>query len=109
MSPPAVLPTEYFRVRSTKADAVASGIDAVAVGPEANAGGASSIALGDGASTQAAAEGAIALGRNAAAAGKRSMALGDGASVDSEFVEDAIAMGTGAQKSEEHTSEIQSL
>ncbi|HYG41601.1 MAG TPA: ESPR-type extended signal peptide-containing protein, partial [Bordetella sp.] len=95
---------KYFRVKSTKSDAVASGNDAVAVGPEASAEGESSIAMGDGASTQATAEAAIAVGREAAAAGKGAVAVGDGAKVESEFVEDAIALGTGATISGDYST-----
>lgn len=95
---------KYFRVKSAAADAAADGQEAVAVGPAASAAGASSIAMGDGASTQAEGEGAIAIGRQAAAAGKGTVALGDGARVESEFVEDALAMGTDAAISGDYSS-----
>ncbi|MBO9357648.1 hypothetical protein GG851_26960 [Bordetella petrii] len=95
---------KYFRVKSTKNDAVASGADAVAVGPEAGAAGTSSIAIGDGASAQVTATGAIAVGRQSVAAGAGAVVMGDGAKVESEFVEDALAMGTGAQVSGDYSS-----
>ncbi len=84
---------KYFRVLSSKDDAVAGGTDSVAVGPEASAAGASSIALGLGAST----------------AGPRAVAVGEGASVASEYVEDAIALGTGATVDGEYSDKAMAI
>ncbi|HEY0335304.1 MAG TPA: ESPR-type extended signal peptide-containing protein, partial [Stenotrophomonas sp.] len=51
---------KYFRARSTKADASATGLDSVAVGPLATASAANSVAVGNGATAGQA--GAVALG-----------------------------------------------
>lgn len=59
---------KYFHANSTKADSVASGSDAVAVGPAAQATGKGSIAMGAGASTTA--DGSVALGQGASDNGR---------------------------------------
>ncbi|MFV3369546.1 YadA-like family protein [Pseudomonas sp. NY15435] len=59
---------KYFHTSSGKADSVASGADAVAIGGGAQAGGSGSVALGDNA--QATGNGNVALGQNASDAGR---------------------------------------
>lgn len=59
---------KYFHANSTKADSVASGADAVAVGPNAQSTGKGSIAMGAGAS--ATADGSVALGQGASDNGR---------------------------------------
>ncbi|MDD2047751.1 YadA-like family protein [Pseudomonas putida] len=59
---------KYFHANSTRPDAVASGVDAVAVGPNAQASGSGSIAMGEGAS--ATADGSVALGQGASDNGR---------------------------------------
>ncbi|MBO3274055.1 YadA-like family protein [Pseudomonas schmalbachii] len=59
---------KYFHANSTKADSVASGVDSVAVGPNAQASGKGSIAMGEGAS--ASADGSLALGQGASDNGR---------------------------------------
>uniref|UniRef100_UPI002603CF76 YadA family autotransporter adhesin n=1 Tax=uncultured Cedecea sp. TaxID=988762 RepID=UPI002603CF76 len=54
--------TKYFSANSTAGNSVASGTDAVAVGPSAQASGESAIAMGSGAQAQA--DGSVALGKN---------------------------------------------
>ncbi|MCD9047548.1 ESPR-type extended signal peptide-containing protein [Luteimonas sp. MHLX1A] len=111
----------YFRARSAEADSQALGDESVAIGARSVAGGDSSLASGDGAVTTDGATaaiaigqgavvgtasatapdgaGGVAIGRAASAAGNRTIALGDGARVASEFVADALAIGTGASVS----------
>lgn len=59
---------KYFHANSTRPDAVASGADAVAVGPAAQASGKGSLAMGDSAS--ATADGSVALGQGASDSGR---------------------------------------
>ncbi|MEF3082658.1 YadA-like family protein [Luteimonas sp. SMYT11W] len=109
---------KYFHANSTLADSRSEGLESVAIGPRTVAEGSSSFAAGDGAATSIGATagiavgqgatvgtaaaaipdgvGAVAIGRNAAAAGTSTISLGDGARVGSEFVSNALAIGTGA-------------
>ncbi len=57
------LSVKYFRTNSVAADSIASGSDAIAVGPSADASGNNAIAIGNGAHAQA--DGSVALGANA--------------------------------------------
>ncbi|MBH3429097.1 YadA-like family protein [Pseudomonas alkylphenolica] len=59
---------KYFHANSTRPDAVASGVDAVAVGPNAQASGSGAVAMGEGAS--ASADGSVALGQGASDNGR---------------------------------------
>ncbi|WP_371234691.1 YadA-like family protein [Pseudomonas sp. QE6] len=59
---------KYFHANSTKADSVASGVDSVAIGPNAQASGKGSMAMGDGA--KASADGSMALGQGASDNGR---------------------------------------
>ncbi|WP_442113795.1 YadA-like family protein [Pseudomonas sp. NUPR-001] len=59
---------KYFHANSSKPDSVASGADAVAVGPSAQASGKGAIAVGNGAS--ASADGSVALGQGASDNGR---------------------------------------
>ncbi|WKU19113.1 ESPR-type extended signal peptide-containing protein [Advenella alkanexedens] len=70
---------KYFRVNSDKDDASATGVDSVAIGPQAVSSGLNSVALGF--MTQAQAENAFAAGVGAVvtAEGGSAIALGDGA------------------------------
>jgi len=54
--------TKYFSANSTAGNSVATGTDAVAVGPSAQASGDGAIAMGSGAQAQA--DGSVALGKN---------------------------------------------
>lgn len=65
---------KYFRASSNKADAVASGTDSVAVGPDAQATGSSALALGE--QARATADRSVAIGANARASQANSVALG---------------------------------
>ncbi|MET3184359.1 UNVERIFIED_ORG: autotransporter adhesin [Variovorax guangxiensis] len=67
---------KYFHANSTAADGVASGQEAVAIGPQSVASGANSIANGNGA--KATADGAIAIGFGAQATGANAIAIGSG-------------------------------
>ncbi|MFZ3388311.1 YadA-like family protein [Buttiauxella gaviniae] len=69
--------TKYFHANSVKADSVASGIDSIAVGPEAKSIGNGSIAMGNAA--QSTGNGSMALGQNAQSVGENSVAMGVGA------------------------------
>ena len=63
--------TKYFHVNSTLPDAVASGMNSIAIGPEAVASGDSSIAVGLGA--QATGTNAVAIGTGALATGSQAI------------------------------------
>lgn len=65
---------KYFRASSNKADAVASGTDSVAVGPDAQATGSSALALGE--QARATGDRSVAIGANASASQANSVALG---------------------------------
>ncbi|MFI8979937.1 YadA-like family protein [Ectopseudomonas khazarica] len=69
---------KYFRASSNKADAVASGTDSVAVGPDARASGSSAVAMGN--EAEASGQGATAVGSAAQATGDSSVAIGANAS-----------------------------
>ncbi|WP_124427089.1 YadA-like family protein [Pseudomonas orientalis] len=71
---------KYLRANSTKADAVASGADSLALGANAQASGTSAAALGD--SAIASGSQAIALGNGAQAVANNSVALGAGSIAD---------------------------
>ncbi|WP_370931032.1 YadA-like family protein [Bartonella sp. DGB1] len=53
---------KYVNINSEKADSVATGVDSVAIGPDANSTGAGSVAIGDGAS--ALTDSSVAIGQN---------------------------------------------
>ncbi|MFS2124148.1 ESPR-type extended signal peptide-containing protein [Pseudomonas sp. Pseusp97] len=59
---------KYVRTQSSKADAAASGVDSVAIGPQAQASGNGSLAMGDNA--VASADGSVAIGRGATDGGR---------------------------------------
>ncbi|WP_339092842.1 YadA-like family protein [Variovorax paradoxus] len=69
--------TKYFHANSTSGDSVASGQEAVAIGPQSVASSANSFAAGNGA--KATAEGAMAMGFGAQATGTDAIAIGTGA------------------------------
>ncbi|ECX8488452.1 YadA-like family protein [Salmonella enterica] len=69
--------TKYFHAKSDKADSVASGVDSIAVGPNAQSMGDGSIAMGDEAKS---------MGKSSAAIGQGAQTLGD----------NSVAMGSGA-------------
>ncbi|MDQ0012851.1 autotransporter adhesin [Variovorax boronicumulans] len=69
--------TKYFHAKSTAGDSVASGQEAVAIGPQSVASGANSFAAGNGA--KATADGAVAIGFGAQATGSNAIAIGSGA------------------------------
>ncbi len=69
--------TKYFHANSDKADSVASGMDSIAVGPNAQS-------LGDG---------SIAMGDDAKSTGKGSTAIGQGSQTNGE---NSVAVGTGS-------------
>ncbi len=109
----------YFHANSEKADSVATGAESIAIGPNTESKGVSSLAAGDGAVTtenakdaialgtsaktgtegQADGEAAIAIGREAQASGKSTIAMGDGAKVASRHVTGSIAIGQAAEVS----------
>lgn len=66
--------TKYFHANSEAADSVASGKEAVAIGPQALAAGENSVAMGNGAT--ALAKESMALGANSKASAEGSVALG---------------------------------
>jgi autotransporter adhesin len=68
---------KYFHANSTAGDSVASGAEAVAIGPQSVASGANSFAAGNGA--KATADGAVAIGFGAQATGANAIAIGTGA------------------------------
>jgi autotransporter adhesin len=106
-----VTPIKYFHVDSTKADALAVGSDAIAVGPQAIVNGDAGIGMGlaaevdstapngiaIGSSARSALGSAIALGTSALANGAQSMALGAsaGASGDNSVALGSTAAATG--------------
>ncbi|SUW64043.1 Adhesin yadA precursor [Buttiauxella agrestis] len=69
--------TKYFHANSVKADSVASGMDSIAVGPNAQSMGNGSIAMGD--EAKSIGNGSMALGQNAQSVGENSVAMGVGA------------------------------
>ncbi|WP_407945934.1 YadA-like family protein [Paraburkholderia domus] len=97
---------KYFHVSSTKPDSVASGADAMGIGPHAVASGTDNIAIGDealasggnyaiaiGGGAQAAANGAVAVGQTAQATNSSALALGNQASA---LATNAVALGAGS-------------
>lgn len=80
---------KYFRASSNKADAVASGTDSVAVGPDARASGSSAVAMGN--EAEASGQGATAVGSAAQATGDSSVAIGANASASQA---NSVALGT---------------
>ncbi|MFJ2455913.1 YadA-like family protein [Pseudomonas protegens] len=71
---------KYFHVKSTRADSVVSGTNAMALGPNAQAGATAAIALGNDASATGVS--AVAIGDGATATADGSVALGRAASAD---------------------------
>lgn len=69
--------TKYFHAKSVKADSVASGVDSIAIGPNAQSKGNSSIAFGD--EARSAGTNSMAIGQNAQSMGNSSVAAGAGA------------------------------
>lgn len=82
---------KYFRASSNKADAVASGTDSVAVGPDARASGSSAVAMGN--EAEASGQGATAVGSAAQATGDSSVAIGANASASQA---NSVALGAGS-------------
>ncbi|WP_201511060.1 ESPR-type extended signal peptide-containing protein, partial [Psychrobacter alimentarius] len=92
----------YFRANTILPDAMADGLNSVAIGPEAKTTefGESAIALGQSATAggeSEGGEGAIAIGRNSSAQGNSSLALGDAAQVTG--ASNATAIGKSARTS----------
>lgn len=83
--------TKYFHANSDKADSVASGMDSIAVGPEAQSIGNGSIAMGNAA--QSTGNGSMALGQNAQSVGENSVAVGVGSIASNKG---DIALGAGS-------------
>ncbi|WP_248133403.1 YadA-like family protein, partial [Pseudomonas sp. B329] len=71
---------KYFHASSSKADSLATGTDAMAVGPNAQASGTAAIAVGN--ETVASGSSSVALGDGAKATAAGSVAIGKGASDD---------------------------
>ncbi|TLG90859.1 hypothetical protein FEM54_15720 [Pseudomonas edaphica] len=71
---------KYFHASSSKADSLATGTDAMAVGPDAQASGTAAIAVGN--ETVASGSSSVALGDGAKATAAGSVAIGKGASDD---------------------------
>ena len=86
---------KYFRASSNKADAVASGTDSVAVGPDARASGSSAVAMGN--EAEASGQGAIAVGSAAQATGSSALALGEQARATGDR---SVAIGANASASQ---------
>lgn len=76
----AVTPLLYFHANSTATDALAVGLDAVAVGPQTVVNGDRGIGMGSGATVQSTAPGGIAIGQQAAVQLADAVALGTQAS-----------------------------
>jgi autotransporter adhesin len=83
--------TKYFHANSTAGDSVASGKEAVAIGPQSEASGANSFAAGN--SAKATADGTVAIGFGAQATQTNAIAIGSGAQA---VGANAIAIGAGA-------------
>ncbi|WP_341668578.1 YadA-like family protein [Alcaligenes sp. SDU_A2] len=81
---------KYFHTNSIKGDSTATGVDAVAIGPETTAQGQAALAAG--LQAQAKGDSSLALGQLAKAEGVSSIVLGQEAAVD-ELSEGAIAIG----------------
>ncbi|MEE9101849.1 YadA-like family protein [Pseudomonas nitroreducens] len=87
---------KYFHTSSSKADSVASGADAVAIGGGAQAGGSGSVALGDNA--QATGNGNVALGQNSSDAGRGAEApyVGKYSGANNDNVVGTVSVGNAA-------------
>ncbi|MCK7230001.1 YadA-like family protein [Enterobacter asburiae] len=83
--------TKYFHATSDKADSVATGMDSVAVGPNAQSLGNGSIAMGDEAKSTGA--GSAAIGQGAQTIGDNSVAMGSGAIANNA---NDVALGAGS-------------
>ncbi|WP_271044100.1 YadA family autotransporter adhesin, partial [Pseudomonas sp. VB3] len=85
---------KYFHSNSLKADSVASGSDAMALGPNAQASATSALALGNEAS--ASGTSSVAIGDGASTTGAGNVAIGKGASDDQRGTETYIGQYSGA-------------
>lgn len=83
--------TKYFHANSDKADSVASGMDSIAVGPNAQSIGDGSIAMGDEAKSSG--KGSAAIGQGAQTLGDNSVAMGTGAIANNA---NDVALGAGS-------------
>ncbi len=83
--------TKYFHATSEKADSVATGMDSIAVGPNAQSLGNGSIAMGDEAKSTGA--GSAAIGQGAQTLGDNSVAMGTGAIANNA---NDVALGAGS-------------
>ena len=81
---------KYFQVNSTHNDSSATGVDSIAIGPQAAASGVGSVAMGM--NSQATADGAIAIGQNSTSSGVNAIAIGNGA-----LATGSVAVGNNAQ------------
>ncbi|MCF5081987.1 hypothetical protein GIW71_25890 [Pseudomonas lactis] len=85
---------KYFHANSLKADSVASGSDAMALGPNAQASATSALALGNEATASGASS--VAIGDGASATGAGNVAIGKAASDDQRGTETYIGQYSGA-------------
>ncbi|MDA3133280.1 YadA family autotransporter adhesin, partial [Atlantibacter subterraneus] len=83
--------TKYFHANSDKADSVASGMDSIAVGPNAQSLGDGSIAMGDDAKSTG--KGSTAIGQGSQTSGDNSVAMGTGAVANNA---NDVALGAGS-------------
>lgn len=84
------LDIKYFQVNSTMNDAVSSGTNSIAIGPQSLSSGDASVAMGM--NSQATNAGAIAIGQSSLSSGVNSIAIGTGA-----VATGSVAVGAGAQ------------
>ncbi|MFB0713417.1 YadA-like family protein [Buttiauxella noackiae] len=80
--------TKYFHANSTGADSSATGVDAVAIGPNAQTSG--NVAISMGANAQALSDETLALGNNSSATGLAALALGSESKANGQWT---IAIG----------------
>ncbi|MNH70609.1 Adhesin YadA precursor [compost metagenome] len=95
-----LVPTQvkYLKVNSTSAGSIATGSEAIAIGPDSVASGDNSLAAGKGAASSGL--GSIAMGNNADASGDGSVATGSNAKASGE---NSTAIGNGALSSADNS------
>ncbi|MFC7399956.1 YadA-like family protein [Chelatococcus sp. GCM10030263] len=95
---------KYFHSNSSAADSVASGVESVAVGPQAVSSGASAIAMGNGAA--ASASDSVAIGAGAKATQANSLALGANSTTTANLSDAAYTPVVGASTAGVPTGEV---
>lgn len=90
----AVTPMKYFHANSSAVDALAVGVESIAIGPQTVVNGDNGIGIGNGATVQASAPGGIAIGQGSTSVAADSVALGTGASA---AAAQGLALGAGSR------------